>query len=131
MVAFDRIEIVKIVHHDAPRCLLPVIRAIGVPVDAFQTRAVAQMEPGHRVGRPAARTAGNQHVVCGQIRQGDWARARFSLRDNVCQRLRQGVLLRQRPAAQTRHRGQRDKVCQVRPFTAQFLYNLLDQEVAK
>ena len=82
VVRLDLARVIKIVHHQPMRLLQPVGRDIAQMVQTFKPRAIAQMEPRHRIDHALAPVAGAQEIAGGggqqrraQLFGGGWVPA--------------------------------------------------------
>ena len=146
MIFLDVIEVIEIVHHQPQRLLEAGLGEVAARIDALQPRAVPEVKARDRIERAARGRARVEIIMRGDGR--NCSRDRFG-----CARLRGpagmiGQIERSPRLARKQRRGrvcafareprseagrgrQRDEVLQARPFPAQILDDLLDQEIAE
>ena len=146
VVLLDVIEVIEIVHHQPERLLEAGVGEVAARIEALQPRAVPEVKARDRIERAARGRARVEIIMRGERRNrsGDrLGRARLRGPAGMIGQIERspglgGERLRSRVGAFAREPGgeagrgrQRDEVLQSRPFPAQILDDLLDQEIAE
>src|SRR3954463_12733040 len=63
VVLLDGVEVVEVVHHQAVALLEALRRRVAEEIQPLEARAVAEMEPRHRIDGPARRGLGAQEII--------------------------------------------------------------------
>src|SRR6266853_1773419 len=145
VVAFDVVEAVNVVHHEPRRAAHARGGDVAEPVEALEARAVAEVEPRHRVERLVV-LFGVQKIVgaqAGELFQ-DFRGTRLVLEPVLHVDLgEQGSELRVpgiafpqpcsvgEPFAETRDRRERGEGLQARKLAAEVYGDLLDEKIAE
>src|SRR5258708_15227517 len=138
VVVRDAVMVVEIVDHDAEGFLDAAWRAVAEPIDPFEPCAFAEVKTRHGVDayrRPPRQIAGAKpqqgcaqllplrRVIPPAVALELWQQRGIGVA-SICKPLTE-------PAPKPRYRRQGGKTLQLRKLRLQFLYHLLDQEIAE